>query len=187
MHDDDVIQRCEREFDCYLHELVANHQRGAIIVTSPIFNGPLLIADVPKLARLVRAAKHARAWHDKHGPAWAKPLPLGELARTRLCLQETDLSLHFLAFYSFSLQGRDYDYLGHPQLFDYCRALMADPRTPQYLREDPMLRAEFPGKALAGLDEQHRWRPRPNRASQVIEAPFHSGFLHPGYFAAYLR
>jgi len=82
------------------------------------------------------------------------------------------LPLHLVALYSLSLLGRDFDYLGHPQLFDYCRAVMADPRTDEYLREDPTLRAEFPPKPIAGLDERQRWRPLPNRASQLIE-----GFL----------
>jgi len=57
---------------------------------------------------------------------------------------------------------------------------MADPRTAEYLREDPGLRTEFPPKPLAGLDEHQRWRPLPNRASQLIEKPIHSGFLVPG-------
>jgi hypothetical protein len=75
-----------------------------------------------------------------------------------------------VALYARSLQGRDFGYLNHPRLFDYARAVMADPRTREYLREDPGLRAEFPAKPLAGLDEQHRWRPLPNRASQSFEA-----------------
>jgi len=44
--------------------------------------------------------------------------------------------------------ARDFDYLGHPQLFDYARAVMADPRTPEGLRTDPVLLAEFPPKEL---------------------------------------
>ena len=37
-------------------------------------------------------------------------------------------------------------------------------------------------KPLPGLDEQGRWRPLQNRASQLIEKPIRSGFLVPGYF-----
>ena len=61
-------------------------------------------------------------------------------------------------------------------------AVMADPRTAEYLREDRELRAEFPAKPIAGLDEQGRWRPLPNRASQLIEKPISSGYLIPGHF-----
>jgi hypothetical protein len=81
---------------------------------------------------------------------------------------------------------RDYDCLGHPQLFDYCRAVMADPRTHKGLREDPVLRAEFSAKPLAGLDEQGRWRPLQNRASQLIEKPISSGFLVPRIFSGHV-
>jgi hypothetical protein len=81
------------------------------------------------------------------------------------------LPLHFVADYSISLQGRDYDFLGHPLLYDYARGKMADPRTREYLREDLALRAEFPAEPLAGFDERGRWRPLPNRASKLIESP----------------
>jgi hypothetical protein len=187
MHDEELRERFGCEIERYLGALIDNHAQGKIIVTTRIFCGPISIKDVQKVARLVRAADHAKALHARHGPAWAQPLPLGEIERIKLCLQETNLPLHFVAYYSFSLQGRDYDYLSHPQLFDYCRALMADPRIPQYLREDPALRAEFPPKPIAGLDDQGRWRPLPNRASQIIEAPISSGLLDPRYFSAYLR
>jgi len=36
---------------------------------------------------------------------------------------------------------------------------MADPRTPEDLREDPVLCAEYPGKPITGLDERGGWRP----------------------------
>jgi hypothetical protein len=71
--------------------------------------------------------------------------------------------------YSISLQARDFDYLGHPQLFDYARGVMADPRTHEDLRTDPALLAEFPPKELAGLDEHGRWRPLRHRESQLLE------------------
>jgi hypothetical protein len=94
---------------------------------------------------------------------------LHELERIKFFISEC-LPLHLVALYARSLQGRDYNVLEHPQLFDYCRAVMADPRTRQYWREDPGLRAEFPAKPIAGLDEHHRWRPLPNRASKSFEA-----------------
>ena len=31
---------------------------------------------------------------------------------------------HLVGYYSYSLQGRDFDYLGHPLFFDYARGVM---------------------------------------------------------------
>jgi hypothetical protein len=103
-------------------------------------------------------------------PAGHNRYPLNELERIHFFISSS-LPLHFVALYSLSLLGRDFDYLGHPQLFDHARAVMADPHTPEYLREDPRLREEFSPKPIAGLDEHGRWRPLPNRASRLIESP----------------
>src|SRR5262245_48663642 len=176
---DRLERRCADEVERYVAELVANHKRGGIVVAIPIFCGPVLITDVPRLLRLNRAGERARALFSRHGPAWAQPLPLSESERIGFFLSD-NLLLHLVALYSNSLQGRDYDYLGHLLFFDYARAVMADPRTPEYLREDPALRAEFPAKPIAGLDERGRWRPLPTRVSQILEAPIPSGFLIPG-------
>jgi hypothetical protein len=148
----------------------ASHQRGQIVVATPIFTGPLLISAAPKLIQLIRAAQHAKALHRRHGPVWAQPLPVCELERIKMFCDES-LPLNLLGFYSLSLLGRDYDFWGHPQFLDHARAVMADPRTPAYLREDRELREAFPPKPLAGLDEHGRWRPLPNRASRLIEGP----------------
>jgi hypothetical protein len=165
MHDDDP-SLCE--FNRYVDELVANHERGRIVVATPIFCGPLPVNAAPKIKLLVRHARACRAWFARHGPCWAQPLPLHQLERINFFISDS-LPLHLVALYARSLQGRDFDYLTHPQLFDYCRAVMADPRTREYLREDPGLRAEFPAKPIAGLDAQGRWRPLPNRTSQLFE------------------
>ena len=78
---------------------------------------------------------------------------------------------HLLSFYSYSLQGRDFDYLGHPLFFDYARGVMASSHVGERgLHIDAELVAEFPAKELPGLDELGRWRPLPNRASKLIES-----------------
>src|SRR5262249_42150258 len=115
-------------------------------------------------------ARHARAWFARHGPCWAQPLPLSDLERVGFFCSDV-LPLHLVAKYSYSLQARDFDYLSHPQLFDYARGVMASQQTKKYLREDPSLLAEFPPKELAGLDKHCRWRPLRHRTSQLIETP----------------
>ena len=56
---DHLADYCAREFEAHVSELVANHKRGCIVVTSPVFSGPFSINDVPKLKHLVRNALRA--------------------------------------------------------------------------------------------------------------------------------
>jgi hypothetical protein len=149
--------------------LAAACARGRIVVTSPVYTDlDIAIADIPKLKNLVRAALRARAWFDKHGPAWAKPLPLSNDERESLFRSKCPY-MYIAARYSWSLQGRDFDYLDHPQLFDYARGLMASEYTASYLRDDPQLQAEFPPKLLPGLTSSYRWCPLRNRLSRMLD------------------
>jgi hypothetical protein len=165
---DDLVQICTAEFERRVDELVAAHNRGCIVVESPIFRGPVLISEIPKLKLLVHNALRARAWFLRQGPALGQPLPLSELERIKFFCSENN-ALHLVAQYAISLQARDFNYLSHPLFFDYARGVLASPRTKDYLREDWALLAEFPPKELAGLDEHCRWRPLPNRVSRLIE------------------
>jgi hypothetical protein len=167
MSDEGRIRLSAVELDKYVNEMIAQHGRGNILVQTPIYSGPFPIDALRKLKRLVDNAHHARIWHARYGPPWTQPLPVSELERFSL-LDGTDKSRHLLAYYSESLDGRDYNYLEHPQFFDHGRAVMADPRTPEYLREDADLQILFPPKPLAGLDEHQRWRPLPDRISQLL-------------------
>jgi hypothetical protein len=75
-----------------------------------------------------------------------------------------------VGYYSYSLQGRDFNYLEHPLFFDFARGVMASAHVGERgLHVDSELLAEFPAKELPGLDELGRWRPLPNRASKLIE------------------
>src|SRR5262249_36432835 len=126
MHDH-LAECCAREFESHVDELVRRQQHGQILVTSPIFTGSFSINNVPKLKFLVRNALRARAWHGWQGPPWAQPLPLSEAEYVAFFIGDNSL-LYLVGMYSRSLQGRDYDFLGHPLFFDYARAIMADPR-----------------------------------------------------------
>src|SRR5262245_53021374 len=173
MHDQ-LAECCAREFECHVDELVRRQQRGQILVTSPIFTGSFSINNVPKLKLLVRNALRARALYARHGPPHLQPLPLSQ-AEYIVVFGGDSSPLYVVGMYSRSLQGRDYDFLGHPQFFDYARAVMADPRF-ECLR-DPELQREFPEKPLVGLDGRGRWRPLPDRASKLIESPILEAFI----------
>jgi len=170
---DDLAEHCARQVDIQLAKLADAHRHGLVAVKTQVYSGLIPVNEIQTLARLNRAGLLARTWFERHGPAWAQPLPLCILERIK-CFLSDCLPLHFVGIFSLSLEGRDYDYLGHPQLFDHARALMADPRTLEHLREDPMMRAEFPPKPIAGLDDYGRWRPLPNRASKLIEDFVHT-------------
>jgi hypothetical protein len=82
---------------------------------------------VEKLARdlrVMRAGLAARSWFHRHGPAWAPPLPLCECEFEK-CFCSGYFGLHLVAWYSESLWGRDFDYLGHPGFVDYARGVLA--------------------------------------------------------------
>jgi hypothetical protein len=155
---DPLIHFCTCEFERRVDELVSHHKQGRIIVSSPIFDGPLPIADIPKLKRRVRAALRARASHSRHGAAWAQPLPICEIEREKL-LCGGYFHMHLVAFYSYSLDANDYDYLNHPLLNDFARGVMAAGFGEAALLEDPKILAEFPPKVLSGLDENGIWHP----------------------------
>src|SRR5215469_10959296 len=138
----DLAEAAASEVECYLKEQAAKHQHGKIVVLTPIFSGSISVNDVPTLVRLNRTGLHARAWHGKYGPAYMQPLPLSDHEIIAVFCTNEPLPI-LVGDYSLSLKARDYDYLGHPLFFDYCRGRMADPRTPEYLRSEEMLR-EFP-------------------------------------------
>ena len=50
-----------------------------------------------------------------------------------------------------------YDYSGHASFFDYGCGVMAHPRAPDHVRDDPELQAEFPAKELPGLSGRLVW------------------------------
>jgi hypothetical protein len=111
-------------------------------------------AGIPHVICDVRAALDARVWFSKHGPDWAQELPLGDEC---YLMMKASGPLHLLGRYGFSLWLLDFDYLTHPQIYEFCRGLMASPHTPEHVREDPELLAEFPPKELPGLCPRRIW------------------------------
>jgi hypothetical protein len=166
---DHLAEQCAREFEAKVDRLAAAYKCGRVLVASPFFSERAVpVDDIPKLKLLVRNALRARAWHGRHAPAWAQPLPLSEIEHEKIMCSGY-FHRHLLSFYSYSLQGRDFNFLEHPLFYDYCRGAMAAHLGEAGLQNDRKLLAEFPPKPLAGLDAQGHWRPLPNRASKLIE------------------
>lgn len=63
-----------------------------------------------------------------------------------------------LGLYAWSLELFDYDYLAHPQFYDFCRGVMASPHS-GHLGRDRELMEEFPPRLLPGLAARCWWCP----------------------------
>src|SRR5262249_11643672 len=108
--------------------------------------------------RNVCLALAARKWFKAHKPSWAPDLLLSPAEYEKLA-NDDDLRFELVWRYESSLSSLGYDYLTHPTFRDYCCGLMACEDTPDYLRTDPNLLAEFPPRKLAGLYVSSYWPP----------------------------
>jgi hypothetical protein len=133
-----LTERCEREFERYVREL---HRK------KPGEFG-MVSADFPWGGACVREDAIPQVWFSKHGPAALQPLPL---AKDYGAMMRGSGPRYLLGCYGFSLEFMGYDYLTHPQFFEYARGVMAYPHTPKRVREDPELIEEFPPRPLPGL------------------------------------
>ena len=150
-------ERCELEFEHYVAEVYAREFDcwGQASVDVPWSRGwGFTKAGTPHLIRDIRAALDAKIWFSEYGPSWAQPLPMG---RERTALLQATGPLHLLGLYANSLQRSDFDYHTHPQLYDFGCGIMALPRAPRDILDDPELRAEFPAKVLPGLCGRLIW------------------------------
>jgi len=100
------------------------------------------------LKELDRRALAARERFKTDGPAWAQPLPLSWDDCCRLAGAGGRMEL--LGNYAASLLGSKWD-AAHPSFDRFCRGMMADRSTPDYLRNDPELQRTYPPKPLKGL------------------------------------
>ena len=149
-------ERCAIEFENYVAGILASKpdccgQAGADTPWGP---WGFTQDGIPHLIRDIHAALDAKVWwFSEYGPRWG-PLPMGKECAA---LFRARGPLYLLGAYAFSLQMLNFDYLRHPQPFDYFCGAMFHPNTPEHVRGDPELRAEFPAKELPGLDNRLIW------------------------------
>ena len=103
-----------------------------------------------------RKALAARKWLADNGPPDLQPLPLGYDERERFKHGGVD---HILAWYSRSLDCRNYDVLAHPAFEDYARGVMASEFCPYFIKQDEELQKRFPPRPLAYLNNAMVWEP----------------------------
>ena len=111
-------------------------------------------AEIPHLIFETRNVLLASAMFASAAPRWCQPLPVG--AEIAPLLQSTG-SMHLLGLYSCSLMMMGYDYPAHPSLHTFGSGVMAHPKAPDHVRDDPELRCEFPAKELPGLCSRMVW------------------------------
>jgi hypothetical protein len=153
-----IVEQCAHEFDSYV-DRVAAAQR--IYVTSPIFEGSLPVADIPKIKHLMRNATRSRALFYLSGPPRLQPLPLSEDEHNAIIMGDDPIrwmTHHF----SNSQRARGFD-RNHPSFFDYVRGVVAE--IPEKILDYEKMLRLFPPKKLPGLEDFH-WRPLPLTPSQ---------------------
>jgi hypothetical protein len=89
-------------------------------------------------------------------PAGAPELPL--TYEDREDLKAKGGLLYIIALYARSLAMRDYELDGHPEFGAYARGVVASPFTPEWIRDDPVLCAQFPPVPLAKLRGGLIWK-----------------------------
>jgi hypothetical protein len=141
----------------------ANHKEGLADV--PIIGGLYVPTedDIRPLKKQLRAALAAREWFYENGPSDAQPLPLGYVEREAL---KRGGVLHVLAYYARSLECRGYDVLEHPTFDDYARGVMASDETPDFIKEEKLLK-RFPPRPLDGLGSGLIWKPPKEHARRM--------------------
>jgi hypothetical protein len=147
-------ERCKAELERYAAKIYASKfdAYGQVGVDVPWFHYTAF--SKAGLIYQIGTALAARAWFAKHGPAWAPQLPLGfEIPP----LIRGGGPLHLLGRYAQSLETLGYDYITHPQLYDFGCGVMAHPDAPEHIRNDFELQAEFPAKELPGLGPRLLW------------------------------
>ena len=112
-------------------------------------------SEIPQLIREVRTVLLAQAYHSCRAPAWADPLPVGD--EIAPLLHSTSGPMHLLGLFSCSLMMMSYDYPAHPSFTTFGCGVMAHPRAPDHVRDDPELRCEFPARELPGLGGMMIW------------------------------
>lgn len=151
-------ERCERAFEDYIKGLydLKPDEFGMIEARTPWDDDHCIFRPgIPALIDQIRAALDAQVWFAKHGPYWAQPLPL---AMKDICPMLRGSGQHcLLGYYALSLYELDYDYVTHPQIYEFCRGVMFKP--PERLRDSPHLLTEFPPKELPGLGSRWGWMP----------------------------
>jgi len=162
MHDD-LSQLCQCKFEKHIGKMFATGKvraivRGEKFARAPYIDWPYCVYDENRIARLkglVCAALTAQKWFEEHKPRWAPSLPLS-IAECEKLERAGSNRLKLVGYYGRSQMASEWD-KRHPSFHAHACGVMASPHTPDYLRNDPELLAEFPPRPLEGLDRFLCW------------------------------
>ena len=154
---DRILERTAILLERYIADISTPDDCGIVEALVPGSHRPVYLSksEVPQLICETRNILQAQAFHARHAPRWAIPLPVGD--EISPLLRSSSGPLCLLAHYSCSLRMADYNYTAHPSLSTFGCGVMAHPKAPDHIRDDPELQAEFPAKELPGLSAQLIW------------------------------
>jgi len=167
MHDR-LRERSGIECERYVVDLLASKpdELGMISARTPLCDAyTIMQTGVPHLINQIRAALDAKIWFSETEPDWG-PLPMGPFECGPLL--HASGAPFLLGCYAFSLELNHFDYLGHPQITDFCRGAMAHPDAPDHVRNDLELRMDFPAKELPGLYGRLVWLGEKTAARRTV-------------------
>jgi hypothetical protein len=150
-----LTEACAHAVENHLKELFDSAPRipGTGLAEIPLIGGPFLLGlpVQPELYRQVFAALCAGERFRRDEPGWPD-LPLHKDLHQAL-INADCVRANILGYYSRSLAGEGWAYELHPRISAFASGLMADPNTPDEIRNDRSLLAEFPPRELEGLHE----------------------------------
>jgi hypothetical protein len=125
--------------------------------TNPVTGGRWVngVDPVKPQKQAAERALRARAWFAVENPGMP-PLPLSYGEREDL--KHGGLP-HLVAWFSESLNAREYDFSNHVSFETYARGVMASPYAPDFIKEDQQLLKQYPPRPLRGLGPGLIWRP----------------------------
>jgi hypothetical protein len=189
--DDNLIKLCAAEFQAHVTELFDQAEkkalralaRGDTKVRAPVTGFWYDSWDEQSTERAKRLACNAlgaQAWHAKHAPPWAVPLPVS-LPELEKELDRSNPRERLRHEFGLSLRSHDWDFTRHPAFPPWACTVMGGEFTPEFIKSDRGLRAEFLPQPLVKLSGFCWLSPEMIARAKALEAfheKLHSGASH---------
>jgi hypothetical protein len=160
-----LAHSCRDRLEEYVAEQFEQEETRVILRGDRLGHAPVIGAlfsvwnepHIAKLKREVRNAISAIKWHKEHAPPWAVPLLVND---AELDVDYSNLSPpeQLVRYFGSSMRNLEFDITVHPTFPIWTAGVLAHPDTPDEIRNDRELRAQFSPKALPGLDWGLCWR-----------------------------
>jgi hypothetical protein len=159
----DLLETCASELERGVKSLFENAPwiPGSGLRETPVIGGHFMSykQQLPLgLCERVCRALASRVQFDRDKPPWAPALPLHKDLIEKMAHADS-VWLRFIGLFADSLKKSDWYYDRHPTFHTYCCGLVHYRATPDRLRTNAEILAEFPPRLLPGLcDGYLHWR-----------------------------